>query len=113
MAVRDKLVLVALRSVGATLLMLGVSVRATADQTYPPPPGYPPGWNVQSENLPREMCVFLSGSWGDTKRYWSDQSMPGSSSSRPLRNIQIIYQMKVGSDRYVEMSPAVPMPYDR
>jgi len=106
----NRRVLITLRLFSVAPSVFGLSGLALAAETYPPPPGYPPGWNVQSEDLPSTVSEFMPGLWNDTSQYWTNDAPRRSDHTRPLGDIQVIYQMKVGSDRYVEMSPPVPMP---
>jgi hypothetical protein len=108
----DRRILIALRLFSAAPAVFRLSGVVVAAETQPPPPGYPPGWNVQSEHLPSVTSEFMPGLWNDTNQYWTNDAPIRSDHSRPLGDIQVIYQMKVGSDHYVEMSPPVSMPYE-
>jgi hypothetical protein len=60
---------------------------------------YQPGWNVKRD-VPEPYFNFLPGQWGDSKRYWPDQSLAGNNPSHAVESPSVIYSMTPGSDHY-------------
>ena|SRR5262245_26867102 len=84
---------------GVVLSIVGVA--ATLPLASAAPALYPPGWNEPATNLPPPSLNFRTGcGWGDSQRYWPDQTGCGTPKSHAISYGPVIYEMNPRGERY-------------